>query len=307
MKTRLGLFFFIFLWMTSVPCQAKLLDRIVAVFNEQIISLSEIQRAQSQLKGRSKLAPNLFPKSKYSFREIVNQQINIRIVRAHLQEIGHVVDDSMVENMIAKVKKNFNITTRRLKVELAQEKISFNEYFEILRASREYNIFLNVVIYPLISITEHQIKSYFLQRYSKDNPLTVMYDLTSYGIDKKKVGGKSLNNFKAAVKKYESNGILPSKYVSTQKTDIGLVKEDDLSGKLKNLLRKTNEGAFSRPISKDGDYIIYHVKKKTFAESNFYRKKKQKIHQILFEKEVKRVLLHWLDRQKEKHYVRKIQ
>ena len=96
------------------------------------------------------------------------------------------------------------------------------------------------------------------------------------------------------------------KYLSTKKVAIGLIKEDDLSGNLIGVLKNTKEGHFSRPISRGTSYTVYHVKKRTFAESNFYRKKKTEIHNLLFEKEAKKILLHWIDREREKHYVKKI-
>ena len=140
------------------------------------------------------------------------------MVRSHLNEIGHIVSDADVESMITRVKKNFNVTTQRLKKELARENITFDEYFELLRASREYDLFLNFVIYPLVSISDHQIKSYFFQHYSKDNPLTVMYDLTSYSIARKKVKKKDLKNLSAAIEQYASNGVLPQKIPFNKKS-----------------------------------------------------------------------------------------
>ena len=62
MNIGLRFFFCLFLLALSVSGQAKLLDQMVAVFNDQMISLSEIRHIQTQLKGRSKLARNLFPK-----------------------------------------------------------------------------------------------------------------------------------------------------------------------------------------------------------------------------------------------------
>ena len=145
----------------SLPCSAKLLDRIVAVFNDQVITLSEIEHIQSNLKSRRDITKELYPKSKYSVQKIIDKEIDIKTIRFHLNETGYIVSDDQIETMISRIESKFNMTRSQLEAELARGNINFQEYFELLRASREYNILLSVVIEPLVTITEQQIKNRF--------------------------------------------------------------------------------------------------------------------------------------------------
>ena len=140
---------------------AKLLDRIVVAFNEQIITLSEVNRIRSNLRARSGIAKGVYPKQSYTLSEILDKEIDIRTIRAHLHGIGYFVNDDQVETMINQVENKFGITRQHLQNELAVKNISFQEYFELLRASREYNILLSVIIEPLVTITEQRIKNRF--------------------------------------------------------------------------------------------------------------------------------------------------
>ena len=292
-------------WAINFYCHTKLLDRIVATFNDEIITLSEVRRIQSNLKARSSIAKNIYPKQRYTVPKIINKEISIKTIRAHLKELGYIVNDDQVETMINRIQKEFRIARKELLRELSSENISFQEYFELLRASREYNILLNIVIEPLVTITEQQIKNRFFYNNLKNKTLSINYSLISYRIPANRIRKNDLNNFVKALPTYMSRGIIPQKYSTVEKINIGNIKEEDLSKSVKKVLKRTNEGDFSLPLRSGNFYTVYYVNKKNLVESSFYNKKKTQIRQALFQEETQKILTVWLAREKDKHYIKK--
>ena len=297
-------FIFIFFFLFSSPNKGELIDRIVAVFNDQVITLSEIQQIQFNLKARSHIAQDLYEKRKYSIKELVDKEINTRVIRAHLNNVGYLVDDNRVEATINRIQKKYGITREQITEEINRKNISFVEYFELMRASREYNLMLDIVIMPLVTIKEQQIKNRFFSKNIKNSAFSINYSLNSYEIPKHSLKKKDKKKFFKALPQYKSHGIIPKKFSSISKIKIGNIKEDDLMPKIKKLLKQTNEGAFSEPILIGESYISYYIDKKDLVESSFYQKQRDEIYQSLFKEETKKILSIWLAREREKHYIK---
>ena len=295
------------LLLTTAPnAQGKLLDRIVAVFNDQIITLSQTQHIQSNIRSRAEIAQEVYRKKKYSLPEIINLEIDIRTVRAHLHKIGYRVDDAQVNEMLRQVEKQYQVSRQHLKAEISRQGISFEEYFELLRAAREFNLLNNLIISPLVSITEQQIKNRFFQNHVANTTLAISYSLTAFRIPAKGMRQKDLPGFIAALPTYMAKGIIPRRYRAIKRLEIGAIQEGDLTKKIKNLLKRTDEGAFSPAIFNGQTYTSYYVQQKNLVESEFYQKARPKIRHALLQKESQKVLAIWLTRERDKHFIEKL-
>ena len=283
----------------------KLLDRIVAVFNDQVITLSEIKQIQSNIKARSGIASGVYPSKKYTFQEIIDKEITIRTIRTHLNSSGYTISDDQVETMINRLQNKFSMNRKALRSELAKENISFPEYFELLRASREYSILLGVIIEPLVTITEQQIKNRFFQDNISNSTFSIGYSLTAYQISTNSVKKEDITAFAESLPTYMSKGIIPKKFSAVRKVELKDMKEDDLEPSSKNALKKTNEGSFSPPLQLGEFHTVFYVQKKNLVESGPYQKERPKIRQTLFLEETKKALAVWLAREQDKHYIKK--
>ena len=302
MKTKFYLFFLLFF--PVLFCHGVILDRIVAIFNDKIITDSEIKQARSNIKARSNIAREIYDNKKYTFKELVNKELQTRIIRSHLREIGYIVNDDQVNKMINQIKRDFNISKKQLVSELSSENISFQEYFELLRISREYNLIIDVVIKPLVTIKEQQVKNQFFKDNIKNNALSIYYSLISYSLSSEGISKKDAKDFVQHLSKYRTQNIIPQKYSSLEKINIGTIQEDSLSSQMKSILKKTNEGDFSEPFLSNGSYTSFYVKEKNLSESSFFKREREKIYLNLLKKEIKKVFAFWLVREKEKHHIK---
>lgn len=295
---------YILLCILITSAQGALLDKIYGVFNEEVITKSEIDRALSNFKSRAVIAPVIYDKQKYTPKQMLNQDINIRTIRTHLATIGIVVDDEQVERTIESFLSSRSSTRRELEDTLEQQGLTYNEYFELIRISREFNALMKYVVEPLVSISEQQIKNEFFRRNAENQTLTIQYNLIVYQVPErvfKKIGKEK---FISGLRNYQNTGILAPEVKETQEIDLGKVSEDDLAKEVIRILKRTDEGEFSSPIQDAKLVRTYFIRKKDLTETSIYLRSKNALRGAIFEKEARRVLGVWLDTERQKHFVK---
>ncbi|MCB9060525.1 MAG: SurA N-terminal domain-containing protein [Halobacteriovoraceae bacterium] len=298
--------FLLFSFVFSASIHAKLLDKTVAVVNTNIIMQSEVERILQNYKMRSQISPGIYDNRQINDQNIVNLLIRKYLIRSKLQEMGHVISNEDIENYInSVVQKGLGFNRAQLTEYLMQQNMTFNEYFEITRESQEFTIYNRRIIMPLVSITEQEVKNQFFELNKNDSTLAVKYNLVDFSISKSDVSKDLLTGMSKALKAMSETGNLSSDYKNVSTNDLGEITEDGLTKDLKMLLKSTPEGSFSSPILLNNEYHVFFVKKKDLAESFIFTENKEKIREILMRKKVAEISKIWVERESNKHYVRK--
>jgi peptidyl-prolyl cis-trans isomerase SurA len=294
----------LFLILFSLQTQAVLLDKIVAVFNERAISLSQIKRVRENLTARRNISPQIFTKDKYSLKELVQLELNRSLVREKLTEMGYVVSDDQVEAQIKNTEDRLGLSRSALLDFLKNNNFTFDEYFELIRGSIEYNLFISRVIQPLVSITEQDIKNAYYQKYSNQKRMSFNYNLVDFSLPKSKFKKGMLKSFNKVMTEFQKTGNLPSNFADVSSNALGAVSEDGLTKKMNKLLNKTAEESFSKPILLGGDYHVFYVKKKDLVESDHYLTQKNQIQARIFQSSVGSISKSWFVSESDKHYIK---
>jgi peptidyl-prolyl cis-trans isomerase SurA len=293
--------FFIFIFFVySQFSSAVLLDKIAAIVDDNIITLSQIQRANKSLLIKKNIAPMVYSKSCYTNNEMLDISVNRFLIRAKLNELGFPVGDDQVEGQIKQNEKRLNVDRDQLRQFLKTQNATYDEYFETLREAMEYSYFVNKVVTPLISVSEQEIKNEFIQQNSKDARLNIKYTLIDYALPK----DMKHSDFEKIVKSYRSNGVLPDTYSAMTASNLDDITEEGIASDLKTLLKSTAEGAISKVITISGQAHIFYVSKKDLVESENFTKQKEKIKDELFEKNVKSEVSIWFERERNKHFIK---
>ena len=282
---------------------AKLLDKTIAVFNSNVITLSQIKRIQDNLASRRNISPIIYSRIDLSQKEIVKLVIERLIIREKLSEIGYVRNDEQVEAEILSIEKRLGLNREQLLSFLESNNMSFDEYFEVIRETIEFNIFNGRIVRPLISVTDQEVKNHFYKT-SKDKTLAFKYTLVDFSMDEKKMKKGMLKNYSKVLEKFQVNGILPKKYESVETNVLGDITEDGLTASLKKALKATEEGKFSKPVKLGETYHVFFVKNKDLVESELYLQSKDRIKGELMTKQAGGVTELWFKREKTKHYIR---
>jgi peptidyl-prolyl cis-trans isomerase SurA len=294
----------IFILIFSFEANAKLLDKIIAVVDNKIITLSQVKRIKGSLGPRRNISPLIFYKEKFTDKEVVQLLIQRQIIRDKLGEMGYVVSDEQVEAQIKETERRLGLNRDRLLEFLNSNGVTFDEYFELVRETYEFNIFNERVIRPLISVTEQEVKNAFYKENRNNKTLSFKYSLVDFSLNKKFIKKGMLKKFRSVLKVFQSEGNLPSNYSKVSTEMFADIFQDGLSKKIKAALKNTNEGEFTKPVLIGSDYHVFFVKKKDVIESEIYQQSKPRIQNRLYSKLAGGIRTLWFKREVNKHYVK---
>lgn len=298
------LFVLLILGTSLASAQEKLLDKIVAVVNNRVVSLSEIQRAQDTIEARKEVSPLVYSDQKYDQRKLLDIMVRAHIIRDKINAQGYVINDEAVESRIKQTEERLGLKRADLLTFLKTKNLTYEEYFEIIRETMEYNIFASRIIAPLISVTEQEIKNEYYRRNSNNNALSFKYNLVDFYIAEGKLVEKDNAKFEAVLRDYQLTGKLPSEYSSLETNNLDNLSEDTLPKELASVLKNTAEGAFSKPITLNGHVHSFYVQKKDLVESQDFQRFKEQIQNDIFTTKGKSVTNNWFDREYGNYYIK---
>ena len=284
----------------------KLLDKIVAVVNTRVISQSEIARMKDTLPARQEISPVIYTEKSYTPKELLNIMIRSFIIRDKINAQGYVINDDAVESRIKMTEERLGLKRADLLQFLKGKGLTYEEYFEIIRETMEFNIFAQRIIAPLISVTEQEIKNEYYRRNATNNALSFKYNLVDFYIPEAKLVDKSEAKFLATLKDYQLTGKLPEEYRALESNNLDGLSEDALPKKLSSVLKNTSEGSFSGAVSLNDHLHVFYVQKKDLVESQDFLKFKDQIQSEIFMSKGKSVTNNWFDREYSNYYIKNL-
>ncbi len=297
-------FFFLTVLLSSFSAEAKLLDKIAAIVDDNIITLSQVNRVSNNLAIKKSVAPMIYDKNSFSSEELLAININKFLVRSKLSDIGYTITDDQVEAQIKTNQERLGVDRKSLMGFLKQQGTSFDEYFETLREAIEYSYFVNRVISPMISISEQDVKNSYYKNNKNDSRMNFKYVLIDYAIARDAIAKPAKGQMEEVVKQYRINSNLPEAYSTMTVSNLDDITEEGIAPELKNLLKETDEGSVTTPLLLNNQYHVFYLAKKDLVETEAFASQKDKIKDQLFEKQVKSEIAVWFERERNKHYIK---
>ena len=183
--------------------------------------------------------------------------------------------------------------------------INYTEYFEITKATIEYNIFLARIIRPLIKITDYELKNKFSTN-TKLASNTYNFTLVDFYVPKKSISQANLRTIREDLIAFQKNGNLPSHLKNLETNVLNDVKEEGLSNDIKKSLLKRQINEFSEPVTIGDSIHLFFIKKKSLVESEKFSNAKRDLEQQIFMSKSQDVIKKWLEQEKSKKIIVKI-
>jgi peptidyl-prolyl cis-trans isomerase SurA len=118
----------------TAPTRAQAADRVVAIVNDEAITLHDIDEAKRIVLQQMKQQNVQPPPSDVMDKQVLERLITDRALLQFAKESGLRVDDTQIERTIQRIAQENKISIEELKKALAAEKLSFAKYRDDIRS-----------------------------------------------------------------------------------------------------------------------------------------------------------------------------
>ena len=138
------------------PAQGEIIDRVVAIVNEEVITLSELlQIVQTQSQNAAAVL------SPENYRGLLQQIIDQKLVDQEALKEEIAVSDREVDRAIETIKEKNGLTDEQFNQALAQQGMTRGEYREKMREEIRRSQVIAQKIQSQVSVGEKEVKKYF--------------------------------------------------------------------------------------------------------------------------------------------------
>ncbi|MCK5517703.1 MAG: SurA N-terminal domain-containing protein [Desulfobulbaceae bacterium] len=320
----------LFIICTSPLHAAELVDRVVAVVNDEIITMSEVndagneyfrkitaqappaQLADALSRAREEVLDNLIDK------ELIVQEAQKQNVSVSDEELQRAAEQMLIKN---------NLTRDMLDAQLGQMGMNYDTYLDTMRNQMLQSKLVNYEIRSKIIITDDMILDYYDTHYTQhmsgdgyyllqmgftwNNPDEEESAPAEYAekMDAKKraervhalvLGGQ---DFRALAQKFSD---LPS---AADGGDLGVFQEDDMAPYMQNAVLKLNAGEVSEVIETPSGYQFFKLlsgQDGQIVVQAPLSSVKEEIREKLYNQELKGDLDEWVTNIKKEAFIKKL-
>jgi len=297
-------FLSIFLMLFSFSARAEVVDEVVAVVNNEVITRSELLR----------VAQVHFSNAEPSrYREVLEKLIDQKLIDQATKDMPIKVSEKEIDAMIQGFKENNKITDDQLKDALKQQGLTWEEYRNEIREGIRRNQVISQMIRSQISVSEKEIKDYYQKH--PDNffePAQVKLEQMFFPVpdqttpEKKKAVSQSAEESLKKIKAGEdfqkaAQGLnLPANNTSC---DVGMYKKGELMGALDQEAFILKPGEVSNVISTNKGYCIIRVLERSEEKTKKIEEVHEAISNYLSQQKMEDKLQEWLQELRTNAYI----
>ncbi len=318
--------FFLFSLFSALSYGEDYVDRVVAVVNDDVVTLSELEKAGREYFERIKMkvpAGEVERALEKARGEVLSSLIDNIIVRQKAAELSITVEETDIDNAINQMLSRNNATLEKFRKELAKMNVSMQEYRKNLYNQILQSKLVGFQVRSRIVIIEENIKKYYEKEYTQEkgeggyyvlqmgfnwkNPGTL--EVTSYG--SKEEVRKKAEEIRARVLAGESFRELAQSFSNfpsaTDGGDLGLIKKDEMAAYMKDTILPMHPGEISKIIETGKTFQFFKllsVREGDLVIKAPYESVKGEIREILYKQEMEEQYNVWVESLREQAYIK---
>lgn len=304
---------------------ADIVDRIVAIVNDDVITLSEVNeegKALLQRVAENTTASEREQALKQVRQTIIDKLIQKRIMSQEAQKYNISVSEEEVDMTMQRILDQNKGTIEELRAQLATVGMTEAQYRANLRDQVLSSKLVNYEIRSKVIITEDRVIDYYDTHYT-ERVAEGGYYILQIGIspESSQKGGKDFGPQEGARQKAERvrslavagepfrdlarrYSDLPS---SVDGGDIGVFKKDDMSEAMLKVITKTKPGEITDIIETSSGFQFFKVlssQEGQIITKVPYESVKEDIYETLYQQEMQSLFADWLQEKKDQAYIK---
>lgn len=310
---------------------AQLVDKVVAVVNDEIITLSELnEEGKTVFKRIAATTPadQLEDTLMHAREDVLDSLIDKRLIAQEAAENHIQVSDSEVDAAVENTIKRNRITKEQLAGELAKAGLDESTYRSTLRSQILQSKLVGAEVHSKIVITEDMIQQHYREQYTSEIENGAYYilqmgfswntsgdgDQSSAALYANKVDAKKrAERIRNLVVAGQDFGELARKYSDLPSSedggDLGTFLLEDMAEDMKEAVAELKAGEVSEIIETPVGYQFFKVLsagEDVVVEKEPYESVREEIRNALFEAEAEKTYKQWVKELKDKAYIQKL-
>jgi len=304
-------------WISPPQLYAEICDRIVAMVNDDLVTLHELNKRIRQITGMDPKELELRDREKFdeTRRRVLDYLIDEKITQKKIKELGIKVTDKEVDQAIEKIKKDNHLTQEGLMAALKAQDMTYLEYRNKVKTDLERMQLINYEVKSKIIIKEEQVRQYYKEHQDqfkvKGSLRLAMIFLPSNNEGQTGLTDELKNTVQtiyAKLKEGEDFGALARQYSkgpgASSGGDIGEFDPNQLDPLIKKAIQNLKEGQVSKPIYRPNGVQIIKVVKRYKGSVRPFDEVKDAIYDILYRKEVNERYYAWIKELRSKAFIK---
>ncbi len=303
---------------SGLSAQAELVDRIVAIVNDEIISQSDVIKYTDKTSKGAMVDDLLVPDeaTKNAMlkdpKVLLQKMIDERIIDSEVKRQNLSVPAEKVETEIRNIAKQNNISRDELKKAVEEKGTTFAQYQDFIRRGLERQALIEKVIVSKIKISEEDVLNQYLLQSGDSNSQLFEYTVAQIFFSPEKGDlAQARDRARFVLGKLKNGGDfekLASEYSEdpnfTSGGILGTFKSGEFLKELEQAVSKLQIGEFSNIVqTKQGLHILKLVNRKAIPDPKS-EASKEKIRSQLYEKAYKKQFQSWLDQARSDSFIR---
>ncbi len=295
----------------------RIVDRIVAIMNNEIILESDIKNLEKSLSQEKPLDEfsllNLKAEDlKTSRKSQIDYLINEKIFDSEIKRLNLSITQAAVDDEIREIAKRNQMKKEELFVALKNQGMDQAEYQNLIRSKKEKTSLIETEITTRLRISEDEIYSECQRTIPQVKNAVQEFTVANLFFNPKKGGESSAQErAKAAYERLkggENFEVVAERYSEdpnfTAGGLLGTFKSGEFSAELEASIKDVDVGQLS-PVTKakNGFYILKVLAKKSVRDP-LCDKKKDELRAKLFDRAFQKQLKNWLESKKEDSFVK---
>ena len=312
--------FFGLTWGMPAICD-EIVDRIVAVVNDDIITYLEVQEEMSPYEAQIKAVgydPEKEQQMLYRVRkDIVKKLVDKKITDQEIKRHKISISDEDIDNNIERIKKDKLWTDEDFREALEREGMTVESYRKNMKEQALRTRLLNTTVKSKIVITKEDVAAYYannIEKYQGERTYhlrnIIMRVLEDAGTDEKQAVLEKMENVHAALDNGTSFESLAREYSESSLAksggDLGYLAYKNFSPQLKEALDSLSSGEYTTVLDTDQGYQVFYIENMQQENVTSLEEVYEEIEEILFKELSEKAFNDWLEGLREASHIKVI-
>ncbi len=273
---------------SPVFCAGEVMDRIIAIVNDDIITLKEAEKHVRVEKEGKFVSINEYL-TNLRLQEKIDLLIDDVLIQQQAKRLKIDIEEKEVEAIIENIKKQYLINDAELRQKLKEDNISYEDFKMGLRNNLLKNRLLNRVISPEVNVNEQDLRQYYDKH--KEEFINEEYRLQQIFVSgQQSDGSKRISEAYKLLQEGRTFETVVKDYSDDKKSaetggDIGFAKKVDLIPQLREVAGLLAIGAYSSIITTPYGFHILKLSEKKKGETMTFEMAKDIINEKIIQEE----------------------